>query len=125
MVSLPWVASVALAISLAGGVDYQNVTIENPEQFGRDAFAKGSYEEAESNFRRVLGELQAKDASDGDLVQAIANLAEVLRLKGSSAEAEELYKRALGIIKASGSDSKRLEPTLLLGLARLFQETGR
>src|SRR5215510_12547912 len=98
MVSFTWVASVALAISLATGVDHQNVTIESPEQFGRAAFAKGSYEEAESNFRRVLGELQAKGASDGDLVQAIANLAEVLRLKGSSAEAEELYKRALGII---------------------------
>src|SRR5215510_5248165 len=111
MVSLPWITSVALAISLAAGVDHQNVTIESPEQFGREAFEKGSYEEAESNFRRILGELQAKDASDGDLVQAIANLAEVLRMKGSSGEAEELFKRALGIIKASGSDSERSEPT--------------
>src|SRR5262245_14918059 len=97
MVLFQWVPSVALAISLAAGVEGQSVAIENPDQFGREAFEKGSYDEAETYVRRVLEELQARGASDVDLVRAIGNLAEVLRLKGGSGEAEQLFKRALGI----------------------------
>src|SRR6185503_7703162 len=99
--------ALALTILITVNVEGQDLAVEDPEPLGREAFKNGNYDAAEQHLRHALELAETDKTSDTNVVVAIGNLAETLRMKARYDEAEKLLDRALRILKGNDSVDKR------------------
>src|SRR5262245_13905567 len=79
---------------------------------GREQFEKGHYDQAQKYFRLALEKAAAEHVPDIDMVSALGNLAEQLRLTGRYDESEKFYTRAIAILRTGVIEDPRLAPLI-------------
>ena len=92
---------------------------------GRDAFDKGSYEEAERFFSSALTEAQKLGMTDPRLAQSLNDLGMLYHSLGRLTEAEPLYRKAIAIDEKRGDDAWVDIAITLENLAELYKTQQR
>src|SRR5262245_11210303 len=115
----------SLAMFMSLSVEAQDLSFRELDRLGREDFVRGNYDQAEKYFRLALDRTAAEDVPDTDMVTALGNLAEQLRLTGRYQESEEFYARAIAILRTGTVEDPRLAPLVWATQGKMYEQAGK
>jgi tetratricopeptide (TPR) repeat protein len=115
-----WGVSAVWAICIA----VQSIPYYTHISNGKDAFKKGSYAQAETDFKAAIKDQQSFGGADRLRANAMNNLAELYRAQGRYPEAEDIYSQVVVMTKKLG-ERQEVYPVSLSNLANVYRDEGK